>query len=986
MSKIKVAFALYLILIPIALNAVDDKIKFDRISREEGLSNSIVYSILEDEKGFLWFGTPDGLNKYDGQEFTVYKSNLNDARSIPNSSAGNIFIDSRGALWIGTWGGGLIRFDLQLETFTSFTHREDDDRSISGNRVQSLFEDSQGNYWFGTYKGGLNLFNPETEDFISFQNKDGDHSTISHNRIWSIIEDNDGTLWIGTSAGLNHYNQNEKSFHTIEGTEDFIIRNLLVTEDETLWFGTNDGLFQYDKENRKLIDTEFDNRIYSLYEDSKGIMWLGTSDGLVRYDYKEKTHKRYTHVPENYFSLSENSVRAIFEDSSGTIWIGTDGGGLCKFNNNPNDFAHHYVDKSREANLIDNTVYAFESDRDGKIWVGTMEGLQLWDRKANTFVTHFKDEIRALKIDPSGDLWIGSRNGLIRYSVEDEAFVTYDFPISEIRTIYLDDTNRLWIGTYKNGVFIYDIDNDVISKMDKELNHREIWSIVQDSSGDIWIGTGEGLNRIEKESGEIKSYMIDESDSSSLLGIRVFTIFEDSKKDIWIGTDEGLNRWYKDSDSFFRLTTENGLADKSVKSILEDGDGNLWLGSNDGLTRYNAETGIGSVYNIEDNLQGREFNENSVLATDDGFLLIGGLHGFNIFNPESIKESSYSPPIVLTGFSVKGQSRSFDNSISYIHDIDLTYKENFFTFEFIALDFTSSGHNKYAYKLEGVDEDWIYITDRNHVSYTNINGGDYTFTVKAANSDNIWNDSELKINISISSPPWRRWWAYLSYFVLLSTMVSAVLIWKTGKHRKEIAIHKSFVDKLEEKVLERTVELKLVNKKLERLSNIDDLTSLYNRRYFEKQYYAEWNRLQRVQLPISVLMCDIDHFKLYNDYYGHQSGDRCIQEVSKIITEHCVRPTDLAVRYGGEEFLVILPQTDADGAMNVANSIRESIEGKKMKHNYSSASSYVTISIGVASIIPDQEIPPLLLVENADKALYECKDGGRNKVSLYIED
>ena len=423
-----------------------------------------------------------------------------------------------------------------------------------------------------------------------------------------------------------------------------------------------------------------------------------------------------------------------------------------------------------------------------------------------------------------------------------------------------------------------------------------------------------------------------------------------------------------------------------MKSIAEDSHGNLWLGSNDGLTLYNIETGNSLIFDLNDNLQGREFHVGSLLSLKDQSILMGGINGFNRFYPSDMVENTSFPTIVLTDFLVKGERRDFDVSTEYIEEIELNYRENFFTFEFKALDYTASSKNSYAYKLEGVDDNWIYIDDRSHVSYTNIEGGEYTFRVKSVNGDQNWSKEELVVQVRIDSPPWRRWWAYFSYISLILTFATVVLSWRLKQHKNEIIRNKMFVEKLEEKVLERTIELKLVNKKLERLSSLDDLTSLYNRRYFEERYSSEWSRLQRVNLPLSVLMCDIDHFKLYNDYYGHQAGDRCIKKVAGIITEQCVRPTDIAVRYGGEEFLIVLPQTDEIGAMKVANAIRASINEESIKHEYSSTSSHITISIGVSTDIPQSDIDPKILIEKADKALYECKNNGRDQIVQYSSD
>lgn len=961
------------------------------MGREEGLSSSIVYSIVEDNLGFLWFGTPDGLNKFDGHNFTVYKSNLNDPAAIPNSSAGNLFIDDEGSLWIGTWGGGLVLMDLQSETFRSYIKNSDNKNSISDNRVQSLFQDRNGIYWFGTYQGGLNSYDGEREIFTSYQNRKDDSSSLSHNRVWSITEDDKGILWVGTGQGLNRMNSSDQSFETIEGTEDLRIRTIKITDKGQFYFGTDNGLFLYDLHNKQVSATSFSDKIYAIFEDSKNILWIGTDEGLIRYDPLNNKSVRYKHVPEDPFSLIENSVRVIFEDLSGVLWIGTDGGGLCRFNMNQHNISHFYSDNSEENHLIDNDVFAFNYEDESHIWIGTGEGLQLWNIEENKFFTYWEDEVRAFERDSSGYLWIGCRSGLYGYNLNEDKLEKYHYPIKEIRTIMSGSDGKLWIGTYKNGVYVLDRKTDQLkniipeSKKSGSLNHSEIWDIFEDSSGSIWIATGEGLNRKEKNSEFFYSYKIDRNDPESLLGIRIYSIFEDKTGRIWIGTDEGLNLWNRQSDNFTRFTTADGLADKSVKSIVEDGEGILWLGSNNGLSRYNPQKNETVIYGMEDNLQGREFNVGSVLALDSGFILFGGIGGFNLFNPEFVGDRNYNYPVVLTGFSVKGVNRTFEHSISYVQNINLTYKENFFTFKFKVLDFGSDDKVTYAYKLNGVDENWVNINDRNHVSYTNIKGGKYSFYVKAANRDHIWSDNELLINLSVSSPPWTRWWAYLSYISLFLILITLVLSWRMRQHKNEITRHKLFVEKLEESVLERTVELKLVNNKLERLSSMDDLTSLYNRRYFNNKYTLEWNRLQRMNLPLSVLMCDIDHFKSFNDFHGHQAGDSCIKMVARIITDFCVRPTDLAVRYGGEVFLIVLPQADSDGASNIASSIREAIEKEAMFHGSSPVSPVVTISIGTATIFPSNEISPMLLVEKADRALYESKDNGRNRITVYRE-
>ena len=820
-------------------------VKFDNLSREHGLSHSNVYSIIQDHEGFMWFGTPDGMNRYDGFTFIVMQNDPLNPNSVANNNTGNLYLDQQGVIWVGTWGGGLIRFDPVVEQFTQFMNDPDDPFSISDNRVQSLYEDRSGRYWFGTYSGGLNRYDPETGHFTAYRYNPEDENCLSHNRVWAIREDPQGYLWVATSYGLNRFDPETETFtryflddSRTGGLNDNLVRALLVSSGGYLWIGTQRGLARMD-----LITGEIDrmaspddsnspmyDQINSLLEDQYGTIWIGTSLGLVKYDPQTGLFFRYKHSIDDPRSLSGDQVRSLYEDASGVLWVGTKSG-VSIFNNRQGKFEYHTHYESNPNSLSYPYVVEIIEDSEGFVWIGTNGGgLNRFDPRTGDY-THFhhdpdnpasliSDEVHALVEKGNGDLWIGTAEGLDLMNRSTGQFEHVGDPspdllmphFFEIRDMNLNNDGDLLIGTYKYGLQVWNPETGVFKQFLPDpdqpgnISHREIWSIYKDRRGDIWIGTGNGLN-IWNQNNDTFTHYRHSHDPNSLLGERVHVIYEDSRGRYWIGTDEGLNRWERGSPVFKHYTQKDGLPNDNILAILEDERGLLWLSTNRGLSQFNPREETFRNFDVDDGLQSKEFFAGAALKTKDGQMFFGGIKGFNSFRPAEVRDNPYVPTVVLTAFRKFGAPVKFDRSVSTIEQIDLGYQDDFFEFEFAALDFTAPQKTQYAYMLEGFDRKWNYIGNRHIAGYTNMDGGEYIFRVKAANNDGVWNDDGLSIRVNITNPPWKTYWAYGIYALLLFFSISGYGYHKSRRYRQELIQREEPNRLLENRVATRTQEL-----------------------------------------------------------------------------------------------------------------------------------------------------------------------------------
>jgi DNA-binding response OmpR family regulator/signal transduction histidine kinase/ligand-binding sensor domain-containing protein/class 3 adenylate cyclase len=829
-----------LLILPVFnLTVLAQDIKFKHLSIEDGLSQNTVYAILQDSMGFLWFGTQDGLNKYDGYRFTVYRHKPQNSQGLSHNEVFALLEDSRGVLWIGT-GNGLNQYDRQQDKFIHYFHDPKNPNSLSHNHVWSIYEDNTGLLWIGTSGGGLNKFDPQTGQFTHYQHDPQNPYSLNHDTVWPLYQDKTGMLWIGTDGGgLNKFDPKSGKFtHYLPNPQKpDDLSNFLTSiyEDQTgtLWIGSFGGLHQFDRQSESFSHYFSEPKnphslsyraVWAITEDGMGNLWVGTDGGgLNQFDRQTGHFLHHQHKPLYPTSLNNDHIFSLYQDRAGTVWVGTNGGGLNQFNRAQEKFNHYFPVPNNPNTLNNKDVFAIYEDREGILWVGTETGgLNKFERQRQK-VTHYlndpenpnslsHNEVQTIYEDSNGILWIGTYGGgLNRFNRQHNNFVSYknnpDNPNSlsdnYVMSIHEDKKGNLWIGT-RGGLNQYDrqLDKFVVRYYHSpqnpySLSYEEVSVIYEDCTGVLWIGTpGGGLNKIDPQTetglpGSLVRYQHDTQNPTSLSNDEILSIHEDATATLWIGTSGGgLNQFNRETQTFTHYKEEDGLANDTVYGILEDEPGYLWLSTNKGLSKFNPKTKTFRNYDVSDGLQSNEFNANACHKSRRGELFFGGINGFNAFYPLKVKDNPYIPPIAITGFKIFNQPVSFgENSplqqpISETHAITLAYHQSFFAFEFAALNFLQPEKNQYAYKLEGFDQDWNEMGTQRNTNYTYMPHGTYQFRVKGSNNDNVWNEEGTAIQITILPPLWKTWWAYTLYVL---TILAIIVSYIRAQQRKLLA-------------------------------------------------------------------------------------------------------------------------------------------------------------------------------------------------------
>jgi serine phosphatase RsbU (regulator of sigma subunit)/ligand-binding sensor domain-containing protein len=817
-------------------------LRFKHISLDEGLSQNSVFCMIQDSKGFMWFGTQDGLNKYDGYHFIVYKLDPGNLNSLSHNQIAALCEDKAGKIWIGTVGGGVNRFDPKTETFFRYPVAPNEPASINNGFINVLYLDSSEALWIGTLGGGLSQLVREPgkkERFIHYRGISGDPDNAGGDFIGSIAADRTGAIWIGTLGdGLKRLDRRTKSFtHFRSRPNDpsslshISVSAILEDRSGMLWIGTNGGGLNLllnkktgeCKRYRRISNDPgslSDDNITVIYEDRSGILWIGTlNGGLNRFDKRTETFTRYIRDGNDPYSISYNWITSIYEDRSHILWVGTPGGGLNKFDRE-NKFAHYKADPNNPNSLSDNFVYAICEDHFGILWIGTTgQGLNKFDRSTGQF-THYRNRsndsrslsnniIRAIYEDRQGGLWVGTNGGgLNKFNRETGTFSHYrrvngepdNISGNSIRTMYEDRAGVLWVGTIFNGLNRFNRETGTfkhyrnIPGNPNSLAGNYVTVIYEAPTepGILWIGTyNGGVHRFDPQNETFRRYMANPGDTRSISSSRIQAIHRDHSGTLWVGTyGGGLNKVIRkkgEITGFIHYTEKNGLANNSIYGILEDEAGCLWISTNKGLSRFDPKRETFKNYNVRDGLQGNEFNGGAFFKSKSGEMFFGGLNGVNAFYPAGITDNPHVPPVVITGFNLfnkpaaVGGDSPLKTAISRAKEIRLSYNQNAFSFEFAALDFTIPGNNKYAYRMEGLEKEWNYRdSQKRFASYTNLDPGEYIFRVKGSNNDETWNVEGTSIRIIITPPFWQTWWFR---FLLLFLLVVLIMLWYRGRLR-----------------------------------------------------------------------------------------------------------------------------------------------------------------------------------------------------------
>ncbi len=851
----------------------DQKPEFRQISIEQGVSYSVVSDIVQDTKGFMWIGTFNGLNRYDGYRVTTYYHDPENPYSLSYSHITVLYRDRLGILWVGALAGGLNRFDPATEHFIRYQHDPENSHSLGHNVVLSIYEDRAGTLWIGT-EGGLNRFDRTTGQFTRYQHDPANSQSMSHNTVQSLYEDRAGVLWVGTQSGLNRFDQVTGQFtrfqHDPENPQSLSANDIrAMYEDRAgrLWVGMQrGGINLLDRETGEVLRYQHDPRdsgsvgsinIWVFYEDQQGVLWVGTGKGLDQFDPESNTFRHY--YPGSI--TNPEDVHALYEDASGNLWLGTDGQGVYVMKRAIKPFRRYSADADVPGSLSYNKVFPLYEDQNGVLWVGTDGGsLNKFDRETQTF-THYTSDaqdpgslndnwVYAIAEDRSGELWIGTASGLCRFDRITERCTRYqhdpDNPesLSEDRVwaVYEDQTGILWIGT-QGGLNRFDRKTETFTHYQHDpanphsLSHDIVWGITEDHNGTIWLTTRRGgLNRFDRETGQFHHYLFEPTSPHPLSYNVVFTVHEDQTGVLWVGSGGGLSKFLpaphaaeggrdgKEPDAHY--TTQDGLPHTVIFGILEDDQGNLWLSTVNGLSRFTPGTETFRNYDFLDGLQSNEFHPKAYhRSRRSGEIFFGGVNGFNAFYPEQIQDNMHVPPVVLTDFQVfnasvpigpwQNERVLLSRSLTETNELTLSYTDAVFSFEFAALDYTNPEKNQYAYMLEGFDEEWSYSGTRRFVTYTNLDPETYVFRAKGSNNDGVWNERGIALTITIPPPWWGTWWFQSLLGLLGMSSVAGSFYWRVTAMKAQNRLLERQVTERTQALAESNVQLRIAKEKAE---------------------------------------------------------------------------------------------------------------------------------------------------------------------------
>jgi len=764
-------------------NNFQDDLKFQHFTSANGLSQRSVMTILQDKKGYLWFGTRDGLNKFDGNKFIVYRHNLSDSKSISNNNVHCIYEDSYGNLWVGTQIG-LNKYSAKTDEFIRYRDTEKP-FSVNEHIVRDIIQISDELLWAATDNGIIQV-NIKTNEIKRIKNQSNKLNSLSSNKTRYFLKSKDGNIWICNIKYIDIYNPKQKSFKKLNYPNNIHLNDLptlYVDKKNTLWLGHEQGLAYYDTTSKSFIDYLFKGKkavstsVRSLSEDLYGNLWIGSYSGLYILNHQGTEIKHVVHNENNSNSLSQNSIYKIIRDSRGDMWLGTWADGVNYYNRDNEAFKTiSFGNTSNKLNY--RVVSGMAEDAKGNLWIGTEGGgLNFYDNASKKF-TYYKNQanqnnslsannVKSVIIDRNQNVWIGIHDGGLNFLNPHQkpyVFKTIDFernissPLKEYKVLTLqeDKNGDIWIGTLTGGLIFYDVKNEKLYRIDKDI--KSVMSIAQTKNPNILlIGGDNGLETIDIKT-KVKTRLILKEKTNP----NVNCIYIDENNRFWIGTEgEGIYMYNTTNRKVKNYGINEGLPNDIIYGILADGKKNIWISTNNGISRLTPETGKIKNYNQYDGLQGNEFNYGSFLKSKENILFFGGTNGITYFNPNEIGKNTFLPTVDITHIEVNNTSyaKITDPSLP----ITLSYNENNLSIDFTALSYMHPEKNEFAYILEGNDKEWINAGTRRRAIYTNLKAGNYTFKVKGSNNEGIWNEKEASLRIEIKSAPWRTWWAYLIY-------------------------------------------------------------------------------------------------------------------------------------------------------------------------------------------------------------------------------
>lgn len=813
-------------------------IRFSRLTIKDGLTQSTINCLLQDQLGYIWIGTQDGLNRYDGYKIKGYKQNLNDVNGLSNSFINDLYQSKDGTIWIGTQNGGLNSYNPKTKIFSQISLNE----TLETGNIKDICEDTDGTLWVATAKNGVIHFSLDNTILEEFKASDG----LFTNKTTSLYL-SDNYVWIGTEGGglclLDKNTKKTRSFKKNSAAQTSIsdngIQSIVKGYNGQVLIGTNNGLNIAQFKEGKLYFTLVDNHsihkendfnvVSDIYPLSESEVWCGTqSNGLIRINFTEKDTLFSYYLNNDYDinSLSSNVINSIISDRTGSIWIGTQDG-LSYFDPAKLGFQHYTYKYGDENSLNDKTVWSIFEENSNIVWVGTRKGVSRIDLEQNKY-NHYlytsnnsnepnNHNVYSLKLDNFGRIWVGAAGGLYQLKTSSDfskgEFIKVPFrdPVSEfdddrVYNLYIENDTLLWVAAREGIAKI----NLITSKYNffshsnnQELPKEESRVILVDSKHTIWIGyVGAGIISMTRnvangaDSYKITSYKNDLNDTTSLSNNTVLSIWEDEKGMLWFGTyGGGLNKFDRATNSFTSYTEEtHGLANNSIYGVLGGNNNSIWVSSNFGLSKFNNDLGTFQNFHESDGLQSNEFNNGAYYKSKTGKLYFGGINGFNAFYPEDIRSNKIPPRIVISNILLFNEpiENQLDTigEVAFLKTVTLKYNQNNLTFKFSALHYTFPQGNNYKVFMEGVDNSVVILNDLQQINYSNLSPGEYTLKVWAANSDGVWSETPTELNIIITSPFWKKWWFItiaIGFFALVIYLGYVVRLQRVKSQKRKLS-------------------------------------------------------------------------------------------------------------------------------------------------------------------------------------------------------
>ena len=1036
------------LLLSIANQASANALRFYNLPQPDLHTIGSVTAIQQDQQGFIWLAGGNGLARFDGYDVTILQQDDTNLNSISTNSINDLAIDhNSGYFWLATYWG-LNRYDPRTNIFKRYLHNKDDVNSPSHNAILKVVVSTQNHLWIATQGGGLNKLNLSNDQFSRFNRQ---NSPLQQDHITSLYEDSKGMLWVGyLNAGASQLRLTDAG--TLELVAHYNIANGHLSHDyvldfqedhqDRMWVATQNGLDRQDKNqqwthfsnDKNTTNSLWSRAIVDLHLDAQKRLWVVDSTGRI-YQVRHDSGDFIRFSPE-----IEGTANNLFTDAQGGVWLGLAPSGIARAHRYASAFKNFTDFRPGKALNKNTEVTAVEEDKHGNFWVGTQLSLNYINRYSGNIEQSYLHDASNPKgrrgsatngIALSGDnsLWLGnSWHALNRLDIQKGEFehflpsdsAEHDLKNRQIWSITKDSQNQIWVGGHQGWLHKYNPqeNNFQAAQVNTDYNANRIMAIHEDRKQGLWIGTDNGLYHSESLDINTPFTRYDHNSTGRLVpnNDSIFSILHDSRGQYWFGSNGGgLYQWDPTTQSFNTYMMKDGLAGNSVTGILEADDGALWLSTNKGLSRLDPHSRQFRNFTTQHGLPSNTFSQVANKRLSTGELAFGSAGGLTVFNPEDIYQNTHIPQVIITNFLLFnrpitpledndfGRPPLLKQQINYTKHITLEHHQSVFSFEYSALNHDLPEDNQYAYKLDGFDKEWVFAGHRRQATYTNLNPGNYTFRVKAANNEGLWNNEGTWIHIKILPPWWKTWWAY-GLYILCAVLIIAKAQYSQYKKR-EFAEKQS--RELEKKVAERThelhdknTELQAAYKAMEEQSLSDQLTGLKNRHFLYKtipvelasaaRHYShpiEQDQRATTSADLIFYIVDLDYFKNINDEYGHNNGDIVLKRVAKAL-EECCRTSDIIVRWGGEEFLIVSRSSPRCNAHETAERIRQTVADTHIALNNGKIIQ-CTCSIGFSSFPCDIKNPTILSMEQtlhiADHCLYIVKDSGRNGWSGIVD-